>query len=114
MIDHRNSPGLTEEQARRLGYDPLGVREGGMLEAPTLGCCHCGAVVMLNPNRKRPRNYCQKCNRYICDGCAAVAHESDYVHRTFNEICDLVVSGKFTVSGSASRPVLTPKGDGNG
>lgn len=33
----------------------------------TLTCCHCNCVVVLNPQRKRARNWCRKCNHYVCD-----------------------------------------------
>ena len=37
------------------------------LELPTLTCCHCGRIVVLNPNRQRQRNWCMKCDHYVCD-----------------------------------------------
>ena len=38
---------------------------------PTLTCCHCNRVVVLNPERRRERHWCFKCDAYICDspGC---------------------------------------------
>lgn len=59
LIDHRASPGTPQ------------VPEGRILEAPTITCSHCNAVVILNPMRTRPRNYCAKCDHYVCDkaGC---------------------------------------------
>lgn len=35
-------------------------------------CNHCNTVVMTNPMRTRPREWCSHCNRYICDRCGAV------------------------------------------
>lgn len=55
LIDHRNSPGM-----------PL-VPGGTVFESATITCCHCQTVVILNPDRTRPRGYCQKCDHYICD-----------------------------------------------
>lgn len=55
QIDHRFSPGLP------------GTPEGAMLEAATHTCAHCHAIVVLNPKRTRPRGYCAKCDRYVCD-----------------------------------------------
>lgn len=45
--------------------------KAGVQEIPTLTCIHCGVVVMLNPERKRDRHFCFKCNHYVCDkpGC---------------------------------------------
>lgn len=47
----------------------------GIQEWDMLTCCHCNRVVKLLPAgfRKRPRNYCAKCDHYVCDsaGCNA-------------------------------------------
>lgn len=70
-VDHRNSPGITEAdltpELRARGFFPT----TGMLEAPTLRCCHCGTIVIVNPARTRARHYCQPCDHYVCDqaGC---------------------------------------------
>ena len=45
---------------------------GGLkLELPTITCVHCNCVVVLNPERRRERNWCRKCDAYVCDriGC---------------------------------------------
>jgi hypothetical protein len=44
---------------------------GGLMETAVSRCSHCHAQVVLNPDRTRPREYCSKCDKYICDGCAA-------------------------------------------
>jgi len=67
LIDHRASPGLTPEFARNAGLDPKLTAEGKMLEAATLTCSHCNTVVIMNPERKRERGYCRKCDHYVCD-----------------------------------------------
>lgn len=72
LIDHRNSPGVPEELIRatplQMSTDSAGSK---LFETPTITCCHCQTVVMLNPNRSRPRNYCMNCDHYHCDnpGC---------------------------------------------
>ena len=47
------------------------VSGGERVEVATLTCCHCGCVVILNPERTRERGYCRKCYAYRCDrpGC---------------------------------------------
>jgi hypothetical protein len=107
MIDHRASPGIPAEQARRMGLPPELVGEGKIMHAPTLGCPHCGGAVVLNPLRARPRANCFQCNSYICDWCDAARYAPDYVHRTFAQIADMVKSGKYIASGSPTRPILT-------
>jgi len=34
---------------------------------PTYTCAHCNKVVMLRPDRTRPRVRCQHCSGYICE-----------------------------------------------
>lgn len=64
LIDHRFSPGTPE------------VPEGTYVERPTLTCCHCNRIVVLNMARTRPRGYCAKCDHYTCDhvACATECH----------------------------------------
>ena len=86
LVDHRNSPGLTEEQARAAGYDPLQVKGGKIYEAASLSCAHCKTAIIKNPFRTRARESCPKCcdvtgaARYICDFCYADTFRADYVH----------------------------------
>jgi len=112
VLDLRASPGIPAELAPKLGYAPQQVREGAVFEAATLGCPHCGSCVVLNPLRTRERAHCFKCDAYICDGCAILMSQPDYVHSTIKELKDLVGSGKFEmIGGSTAQPVLRPTGD---
>jgi hypothetical protein len=105
-IDNRVSQGVPDELLN--GRLPPGAGRG-VKEFATLHCTHCGQVAVKNPDRTRPRNFCPKCSRYICDGCAAIAASPDYVHRSFAEVADLVRSGKYTISGgTAGNPILVP------
>lgn len=91
IIDHSASPGLTEEQARKSGYDPKLCKEGKTFEADTLTCCHCTTVVIKNPLRTRPRASCFKCgHRYLCDFCAIRANGPDYDHAPFEKQIEMV------------------------
>src|SRR5437762_3384163 len=89
-VDHRASPGLTPEQARLAGYDPLLCREGKVYEADTVTCAHCKGSVVLNVFRTRARHACFKCDakhgKYVCDGCAYLMTLPDYVHVNFQEV----------------------------
>jgi hypothetical protein len=80
----------------------------GMQEMHTMSCSHCSGVVVLNPLRIRARAYCRSCDHYICDSCAAAAASPTYQHVSFAEIADKVRSGKYTVAGTASAPILIP------
>lgn len=88
ILDHRASPGLTENVALRLGYDPTLVCEGAVMEAPTLTCVHCKVpnVIIKNPWRTRERASCYKCgNGYVCDNCAIEMKMPDYDHAPFDK-----------------------------
>src|SRR5208282_5197807 len=69
FVDHSASPGLTEAQARFMGYDPEQCLEGKIFENATLTCSHCGNAYIKNPDRTRDREYCRLCDHYICDFC---------------------------------------------
>lgn len=111
MIDHRASPGLDQEAARAMGLEGVPIGESTYNTVPTLGCNHCGCVQIVNPNRKRERNYCRTCDHYICDVCHIVRTEANYVHRTIEDICEAVRSGNWQLApGPLSRAVLIPTG----
>jgi hypothetical protein len=70
----------TDDQRTDLGYFLLDHRQAGVLppgvcnplvEQATFTCSHCQFVVVMNPNRIRPRTKCGGCSHLICDGCAA-------------------------------------------
>lgn len=69
IIDHRESPGVTAEQAAAMRCMPVG--RGTRAELPTFTCSHCTCVVVMNPLRTRERGFCPKCDRYVCDRCEA-------------------------------------------
>lgn len=109
LVDHRGSPGVPDSMVTRVGLPPGAGH--GVFEAATMHCKHCSAVVVKNPLRARPREFCRTCNSYVCDGCAASMAAADYVHRTFEDLAHLVSGGHFTVSGNPSAPILKPTGD---
>jgi hypothetical protein len=84
-LDHRSSPGLTEEQARKMGYSPSTVGEGKFFETSTMHCAHCGTVVITNPGRTRERASCFSCNAYICDNCGIAAKDPSYIHESYQQ-----------------------------
>ena len=57
----------------------------GKQEIKTLTCSHCGSSFLENPLRKRERNYCRRCDHYICDnpGCHTGC-------RPFKALCDQI------------------------
>src|SRR5262245_1696573 len=91
MVDHRASPGLPEDMARRMGVAP-GSKLG---EVATLTCCHCKTVAIKNPFRQRERGKCPKCSmKHLCDTCWAQTFLPDYNHTPFEKKVDLLLSGK--------------------
>ena len=67
LIDHSNSPGLSDALVTRQGLPPGSGRI--KFESATFTCSHCETVVILNPNRTRSRGYCPRCDHYVCDNC---------------------------------------------
>jgi len=109
MVDHRASPGIPEEQARKMGYDPSQVGEGKVLEAAMKFCAHCQQPVVINPLRTRERAHCMACSgKYVCDNCAIEMRLPNYVHMPIKKIVDLVGSGKATAVQLGVRPLLLP------
>ncbi len=116
LIDHRNSPGVPAEVARKFGFDPRFMGEGSIMEAPTLTCAHCKGSVVLNPERLRKREYCSKCDDYMCDGCHALTQLPDYIHAPYMQISDLLLNDaeKGTDRGSTLLLLNNPRGKNNG
>ena len=92
LIDHTNSPGITQEwvEANRhhliaAGANPVIVAGGKKFESGIKNCTHCGADVIMNPQRQRERQWCWVCDAYICDGCGLLRKLSGYQHRTARE-----------------------------
>lgn len=71
LIDHTASPGISEAEAIALGDPTQAVPEGRIFESATMTCKHCQAIVVLNPNRSREREWCFACDSYVCDTCGA-------------------------------------------
>ena len=89
LIDHRESPGFTEQEKLAAGLSPLmPIGKGQCLEAPTLQCGRCQTHVIINPDRQRERGHCWKCDRYVCDDCGAIikANGGDCDHTCFQHV----------------------------
>jgi hypothetical protein len=77
LIDHRAT-----------GQGPHGTPV--LVECATETCSHCQRIVILRPERERARNFCPKCDHYICDQCEAVRVLSGYACRPFRAIIDRI------------------------
>lgn len=91
-IDHRDSPGVSEEFVRASGRDAVAVPGGRQLEAATLTCGHCQAGIIVNPKRNRDRGWCPKCDRYLCDTCEAVRARAGGTCSYFKRLIDLTMT----------------------
>lgn len=105
VIDHRNSPGISKQDIAAVGLDPSrfpDLRGGTLYEAPTISCTHCQRIVVLNPLRTRPRNYCGHCDHYICDNPNCILMASGQVpHQPLRQVMDhlaesVLVSSNFS------------------
>lgn len=102
LIDHRNSPGVPADIARKTGLDPQLMAEGRFLESATITCAHCLGVVVKNPMRIRERGYCAKCDKYLCDHCDAKRNEPNYKHASGEAISDAIL--ETAVKGNLGSP----------
>lgn len=71
LIDHRNSPGISEEFIRKNKIDAPAVPGGQTFESALRVCHHCQRDIILLPNRAKEANWCWSCDHDICDMCAA-------------------------------------------
>lgn len=85
LIDHRNSPGISEDLIRAISPDLPTNMGRGMIEVPTYTCNHCKGVVVMNALRTRDRGFCPKCNHYVCDVCNGVRIKTGEC-KTFDQI----------------------------
>ncbi len=69
QIDHRESPGVTAIAPPHPDVPIVG--RGVNYQTATCRCSQCHRLILMNPLRTRPRNYCAKCNSYHCDACTA-------------------------------------------
>jgi hypothetical protein len=75
LVDNRHAPAIDANQVRAFERQHGPVTAAGvtgLFESATLTCAHCHAQIVLNPNRSRPRHYCSKCDKYVCDNAACV------------------------------------------
>lgn len=106
------------ELDNRAGGDPVPIFGDigySVIRAPTVRCWHCGGCWMLNPLRTRERAHCRTCDRYICDGCKEVTLQPGYVHRTIDDLTEMIQSGNWKiVGGTCVNPILVPTGVSHG
>jgi hypothetical protein len=68
LIENKFAPGPSAEDLAKWGKPEAPVVGVGITyESATYTCSHCHTIVILNPNRSRPRNKCMKCFKRICD-----------------------------------------------
>ncbi len=104
LLDHRNSPGITPEQAAMAGRDTIPVGRGRMAELPAVNCSHCERLVVMNPGRQRDRAYCPKCDRYVCDFCEAERVKTGICKpfkQVIDEFIDNAVNGRLINGGQS-------------
>jgi hypothetical protein len=88
MVDHRESPGFTPQEAAQAGFRNLPVGKGTKFQGITYRCSHCEAQIVLEiKNRDKSPGHCSKCDRNLCKRCALVWKLTG-VCRPFNQIID--------------------------
>lgn len=73
----------------------------GLVESATVTCAHCHAVVVLNPQRTRPRHYCASCDHYVCDAAACAT-----TCRNFNQYLDTQQEAAFRAEQASRGAIL--------
>jgi hypothetical protein len=90
-IDHRDSPGITPNQAARIGLGGVPIGKGQVFKTAVATCSNCQKQMILNPLRTRERFYCQKCDSYHCDECALITRVTG-VCKPFRQLLDEAIS----------------------
>src|SRR5258706_4513448 len=106
-IDHRESPGITPEEAAKVGVNTLPVGRGTHFQSATRNCSQCTKLIVLNPNRTRPRFYCPKCDAYHCDECALLTKITGEC-RPFKKFVDDFVNWASKYGNSPDAPPRPP------
>ena len=71
-------------------------------EFNTLTCVHCNIIVVLNKERKRDRNWCHRCNAYVCDNLVCITE------------CNPIQEGiELALSNPGKGPFIARAGDGS-
>jgi hypothetical protein len=89
MVDHRASPGLPSNIAAEAGYDFRQCTEGKLFETACYTCAHCNMPVPKSYYAGREHAECIKCDHFVCDRCAVLACQPDYVHLPFKKFIDI-------------------------
>lgn len=90
LIDNSNSPGIPEDLAAKWAKQGTVVAPGSTkLEAATYTCPHCNAIIVIRPERTRPREICRKCMAIVCDRASCVLE-----CQPFDKLVDLVLAGR--------------------
>lgn len=99
LIDHRYSEGVPGSAL---------ATPGSVREMATITCSHCQAIVIINPLRTRARNYCPKCNHYICDRCEGIRVASGGACKTFKQIIDETQESAALLDQQKQRGIILP------
>jgi len=66
LIDNSAGPGVPDSIIPDKYAHVRGLGQGKQ-EVAGYTCPHCHDVIIVNPFRKRERNWCKVCDHYICD-----------------------------------------------
>ncbi len=104
-IDHRNSPGISEEDIPApLRGKVLVAGKGEHLERDVQQCSHCQRSVVLNPGRVRARAVCLACDHYICDDCDEFTRKTGAKCVPFKAVLDVAANIAETFAGQPDHP----------
>lgn len=112
LIENRFAPGISAEEAAKTGKEVIGAGLRGRFEAGVLTCSHCQRQVIVNPLRTRDRNWCPKCDHYICDSPGCLVGCNPYKARLdraqAKQVRDLALQNQspFTLRKKPKKPTI--------
>jgi hypothetical protein len=102
MIDHRNAGAPQPDMYMRAAGLPNGSGRG-LFETAMIMCHRCQFTWAVNKQRTRPRNYCKRHDKYLCDNCAAQLAVSGQICRSMKETVEAAYN-----AAEKGLPVISP------
>lgn len=87
MLDHRESPGMTESEIHKINPQLRPSAGRGLHETNIVHCTHCQKGMVVHPLFMADLPYCHHCDAYICESCKLTLVVTG-VHMPFSKIIE--------------------------
>jgi hypothetical protein len=104
LIDLSNAPPVPDSIIPDKYSSLRGLGRSLKKEMGVNTCIHCHAQVILNPERTRDREYCRRCDHYICDSPVCIAMKHSEGPHSLNAIMDEIREENVLATQSAVDP----------